>query len=217
MAEPCVRCGTPHEGDCAVAETSTSSDAADAEACAFCGERHPPGVSCARWAQQSGSVAQTVYGGVGAGERPSPVIVPRKPRRTAGQTRTIETLALRTGVGLLALIGLIAAVRFVAGRLSSGSSATSAALPACSVARIRANLTAAATIESESGAALPGRVAATNALLLAPSDGCSQQLFLLYTAYIDDAALCLGLNAQASCQARDAVHGQLNQTLANGE
>ncbi len=217
MSEPCVRCGTPHEGDCPVSEAARSGGTAGPEACAFCGERHPPDVSCARWAQQTGSAVQTVYGGVGAGERPAPVIVPRKPRRTAGQTRTIETLALRIGVALLALIGVIAVVRFAAGRLNSGSGASSVALPACSVARIRANLTAAATIESESDAALPGRVAATNALLLAPSDGCSQQLYLLYTAYIDDAALCLGLNAQASCQARDAAHGQLNQALASGQ
>jgi hypothetical protein len=217
MSEPCDRCGTPPEGDCPAAETSTADGGPEPEACAFCGERHPAGISCARWAQETGSATQTAFGGAAGGERTAPVIVPRKPRRSTGQTGAIERLAPRIGVGVLALIGAVAVVRFVAGRVSGGSGATSAGLPACSVARIRANLTAAATIESESGAALPARVAATNALLLGPSDGCSQQLYLLYTAYIDDASLCLSLSAPASCQARDAVHAQLNQALESGQ
>jgi len=155
-----------------------------------------------------------MFGGVAPRDRQAPVIVPRKPRRSTAQTRAIETVALRAGVGVLALIGVIAVIRFVAGRVG-GTGATSVGLPACNVARIRANLTAAAAIESESGGALPARVAATNALLLGPGDGCSQQLYLLYTAYIDDAALCLSPGSPASCQARDAVHAQLNQALAS--
>lgn len=216
MTEPCVRCGTTHTGDCP-APGDTPTDAAIAEACAFCGERHAPDVSCARWAQQQGIAAPAVFAVAAAGERAPAVIVPRKPRRAAGQSRAVQTWAVRLGVGVLALIGAVAAVRFVAGRAGTGAGATSVALPACSVGRVRANLTAAAAIESEAGAAVPSRVAATNALLLGPGDGCGQQLYLLYSAYIDDAAVCLSLSSPQSCQARDSVHAQLNQALDSGE
>lgn len=214
MSEPCDRCGTPHDGEC---PAPALPGAAEPEACTFCGERHPPGVSCGRWAQQVGTPAPAVFGGVTAGERPSPLVLPRSPRRTTRQSRAVETVALRIAVGVLALIGVVAVVRVAVGRLAGGAGGTSAALPACSVSRIRTNLTTAATIESEAGAAVPARVAATNALLLGPSDGCSQQLYLLYTAYIDDAALCLSLGSPPSCQARDSVHAQLNQALESGQ
>jgi hypothetical protein len=145
--------------------------------------------------------------------RPAPVILPRKPRRSRTPGKLSEALVLRTVVAVLALIGVVALARVIAGHFIGGANGTSAALPACSVDRIRANLTTAATIESEAGAALTARVAATNGLLLGPSADCSQQLYLLYTAYIDNAALCLSLASPQSCQARDSAHAQLNQAL----
>lgn len=216
MSEPCVRCGGSHPGACPTPEPS-SPPAADVEACAFCGERHPTNVSCARWAQQGGAATPAVFGAAAAADRPPVAIAPRRPRRTAGQSPAIAPLALRCGIGLLALIGAVSAVRFVAGRVGGAAGGTSVALPACNTSRIRANLNTAAAIESEIGAAVPARVAAVNALLLGSGDGCGQRIYLLYTAYIDDAALCLGLSSPSACQARDSAHAQLNQALESGE
>ncbi len=215
MSEPGASGGTPRDSDCPTGQDVAAGDA-PAEACAFCGEDHPPSISCAQWAQQSGVGVPAPFGSAEYAARPTPIVVPRRPRRTPAQTRAYEALALRIAVCALALIGVFTLVKSIGGHLNSGSSGTSAALPACNVGRIRANLTTAATIESEAASALTARVAAMNGLLLGTSADCSQQVFLLYTAYIDDAALCLSLASAQSCQARDSAHTQLNQALDSG-
>ncbi len=213
MPEPCPRCGAEHEGDCPPATADEAASASSNEACAFCGEVHPRHMSCGQWAVTSGGVTAAPWGSTGSPALPPRPTMPFNLDDPSKRIKRPPAAAIRVVVLCLALVGVISLARIVGGHFIGNQSGSVAALPACTHDRIRQNLVTATSIEAQSTSALDRRIDATNSLLLSSSDGCSEQVLKLYTAFIEYQALCLVSPATDACKNRDSAHASINQVV----